>query len=151
VALCDRGPGGGLLDYATRLNLLDLKLDARTGAIRSVRVKRTIKFTDPFGLLSASGNQSIGSARALNGLNPQGLNGNVAVLGRSFDPEGLVVEPFTGRFIIADEYGPSLYLFSRSGALPKVFETPENLKLRYVQPSHRAAKIVFCSGRRHGL
>ena len=129
-ALSDRGPGGGMLDYATRLSLLDLKLDDRTGEIRSVRVKRTIKLTDPFGLLVAPDNQSVESARALNGLNPLGLNGSVSVLGRSFDPEGLVVEPFTGRFIIADEYGPSLYLFSRLGALLKVFETPSNLRPR---------------------
>ena len=129
-ALSDRGPGGGLLDYATRLNLLDLQLDERSGAIRSVRVKRTIAFTDPFGLLSAPDNAGVDNPRALNGLNPQGLNGSVAQLGRSFDPEGLVVEPFTGRFIVADEYGPSIYLFSRFGVLLKVFETPRNLQPR---------------------
>jgi hypothetical protein len=127
-ALSDRGPGGGLVDYSTRLSLLDLKLDERTGAIRSVRVERTVKFSDPFGLLSTPENLSVGAARALNGLNPQGLNGSVSVLGRSFDPEGLVVEPFTGRFLVADEYGPSIYAFSHFGALLKVFEIPENLK-----------------------
>ena len=129
-ALSDRGPGGGLLDYATRANRLDIQLDERTGAIRSVRIKQTIKFSDPFGLLQVPDNQSIGSARVLNGLNPQGLNGSVSALGRSFDPEGLVIEPLTGRMLVADEYGPSLYLFSRSGVLLKVFETPDNLKPR---------------------
>ena len=129
-ALSDRGPGGGLLDYSTRVNRLDVKLDDRTGAIRSVRVKQTVKLSDPFGLLEAPDNSSISNARALNGLNPLGLNGSAAMLGRSFDPEGLVIEPFTGRMLIADEYGPSLYLFSRFGVLLKVFETPENLKPR---------------------
>src|ERR1043165_9130855 len=55
-ALSDRGPGGGLLDYATRVNRLDIQLDANTGAIRSVRIKQTIKFSDPFGLLQAPDN-----------------------------------------------------------------------------------------------
>ena len=50
-----------------------------------------------------------------------------AVLGRSFDPEGLVVDPRTGRFLIADEYGPAVYEFSRIGRLVGVFETPHNL------------------------
>jgi sugar lactone lactonase YvrE len=49
------------------------------------------------------------------------------VLGRSFDPEGIVFDPRTGRFIAADEYGPSVYVFDRRGGLRKVFETPANL------------------------
>ncbi len=129
-ALSDRGPGGGLLDYTTRISLLELQLDERTGAIRSVRVKRTVKLTDPFGVLAAPANPAVAAPKALTGLNPLGLNGDAALLGRSFDPEGLVIEPLTGRFLVTDEYGPSLYLFSRFGALLKVFETPENLKPR---------------------
>jgi hypothetical protein len=142
-ALSDRGPGGGLLDYATRVNRPDVQLDETTGAIRGVRVKQTIQFSDPFGLLQAPDNLSIGNRRALNGLNPQALNGNAAVLGRSFDPEGLVIEPLSGRFIVADEYGPSLYLFSRSGILLKVFATPENLKPRLAD----AATLDYVSDR----
>jgi hypothetical protein len=64
---------------------------------------------------------------ALNRLNPQLLNGNAAQLGRSFDPEGLVVDPRTGHFLIADEYGPALYEFSRSGRLIGMFEVPLEL------------------------
>ena len=40
-----------------------------------------------------------------------------AMLGRSFDPEGLVIDPRTGNFLVADEYGPSLYAFDRKGRL----------------------------------
>ena len=149
-ALSDRGPGGGLLDYATRVNRLDVQLDERTGAIRSVRVKQTIKFSDPFGLLAVPDNSSTGSQRALNGLNPLGLNGNAALLGRSFDPEGLVIEPFTGRMLVADEYGPSLYLFSRFGILLKVFQTPENLRPRLADATtldYVADRALLRSGR----
>ena len=129
-ALSDRGPGGGLIDYTTRVNRLDIKVNERTGAIERLKIKETIKFTDPFKLLSPPDNPGVGEPKGLNGLNPLELNGNVAILGRSFDPEGLVVDPRTGLLIVADEYGPSVYVFDRRGRLLKVFETPDNLKPR---------------------
>ena len=48
-ALSDRGPGGGLLDYATRVQRFDLNVHPITGRISNFRVKETIKFTDPRG------------------------------------------------------------------------------------------------------
>lgn len=119
-ALSDRGPGGGLLSYPTRVQRFSLDLNPWTGRISRFRVKETIRFTDPQGLLS-------GSDPALNGLNPLALNGDAGELGHSFDPEGLVVDPRTGHLIVADEYGPSLYEFDRKGRLLRVFETPANL------------------------
>jgi len=125
-ALSDRGPGGGVLNYQTRVQRFKIKVDAKTGQISKFEVKRTLKFTDPKGLLSAPTNPDA-DATALNGLNPLALNGDVATLGRSFDPEGLVIHPRTGNLLVADEYGPSLYEFNRRGELIKVFETPANL------------------------
>ena len=129
-ALSDRGPGGGLLDYSTRLQLLDIDLNKKTGAIEKVKIRETVKLTDPFGLLAAPDNPGVGEPRAMNGLNPLELNGSVGLLGRSFDPEGLVVDPRFGTFIVSDEYGPSVYVFGRHGRLLKVFQTPENLRPR---------------------
>jgi len=126
-AVADRGPGGGVIDYATRVNRFTLKVHPVTGEISEFRVKDTIKFTDPKGLLSAPTNPAIGEPEALNGLNPLILNGNAGVLGRSFDPEGLVIDPCTGHLIVADEYGPSVYEFSRKGELLRIFQTPANL------------------------
>jgi len=126
-AVADRGPGGGVIDYATRVNRFKINVNPVTGEISKFRVKATIKFTDPKGLLSAPTNPAIGEPEALNGLNPLILNGNVGVLGRSFDPEGLVIDPRTGHLIVADEYGPSVYEFSRKGKLLRVFQTPANL------------------------
>lgn len=126
-ALSDRGPGGGVLDYATRLNRFSLTVHPVTGRISGFRIKDTIQFSDPDGLLAAPPNGTVGEPRALNGLNPGLLNGNPAVLGRSFDPEGLVINPQNGNFIVSDEYGPSIYEFNRHGRLLRVFETPANL------------------------
>lgn len=118
--LSDRGPGGGVLSYATRVQRFKLDVHPVTGRISRFRVKETITFTDPQGLL-------LGSSSELNGLNPLVLNGHEGILGRSFDPEGLVIDPRTGHLIAADEYGPSVYEFDRKGRLLKVFETPANL------------------------
>ncbi len=119
-ALSDRGPGGGLLSYSTRVQRFGLDVDPGTGRISRFRVRETIRFSDPKGLLAGSGPD-------LNGLNPLDLNGSASELGHSFDPEGLAIDPRTGHLLVADEYGPSLYEFNRKGRLVRVFETPANL------------------------
>jgi hypothetical protein len=125
-ALSDRGPGGGLIDYATRLQRFTLKVDAVTGAISRFRITETVIFRDPQGLLTPP-TAAVSKPRALNGLNPLLLNNDVSVLGRSFDPEGLVVDPRTGHFLVADEYGPSVYEFDRQGRFKQAFDIPNNL------------------------
>src|SRR4029453_5555770 len=91
-AVSDRGPGGGVLDYATRVQRFKINVHPGTGAISNFRIKETIKFTHPNGLFSApTNNQGVAEPKALNGLNPSVLNGSVGTLGRSFDPEGLVI------------------------------------------------------------
>ena len=119
-ALSDRGPGGGLIAYDTRLSRFEINVHPITGEISQFRVIKTIKFTNPNNLL-------VGLDPHLNGLNPLDLNGSESVLGHSFDPEGLVIDPNTGEFIVADEYGPSVYVFDREGRLQRIFDVPENL------------------------
>src|SRR5262245_55138193 len=58
-ALSDRGPGGGLLDYSTRLQRLNIRIDPRTGAITQVTIRKTIKFSDPWGLLTHPDNPGV--------------------------------------------------------------------------------------------
>jgi len=124
-ALSDRGPGGGLLDYAVRVQRVDLQVHPITGRISTFRIKETVTLTDKGGLLPPPA--AAVDPLALNGLNPALLNANPALLGRSFDPEGLVIDPRTGHFLIADEYGPAIYEFSRGGTLVGMFETPAEL------------------------
>src|SRR4029450_13003016 len=119
-------PGGGLLDYATRLQRFTLRVDPVTGAISRFRVNETVIFRDPVGLLTPP-TATVNRPRALNGLNPLLLNNDAGALGRSFDPEGLVIDPRTGHFIVADEYGPSVYEFDRQGRLLRIFAIPGEL------------------------
>jgi Esterase-like activity of phytase len=51
--LSDRGPGGGVLPYETRVQRFKVKVDRETGAISKFKVQETIKFTDPDDLLTA--------------------------------------------------------------------------------------------------
>ena len=141
-AVSDRGPGGGVLDYATRVQRFTIDVNPITGKISNFRVKKTVKFTDPRGLLSAPSNGNVSQPTALNGLNPGFLNADPARLGRSFDPEGLVVDSRTGHLIVSDEYGPSVYEFSRRGTLLRVFQTPANLVPKIVGANSSAVNYV---------
>ncbi len=107
--LADRGPGGGTLSYDTRLERFTIDIDGNTGAISNFQVAQTVLFKS----------QGV----PLNGLAPNPVNS----IGNSFDPEGLVVIPGTGNFLVSDEYGPSLLEFNRNGDLVRRFTVPNNL------------------------
>lgn len=108
-ALSDRGPGGGTLPYETRVHRFKLDVDRHTGAISNFRVVGTFIFR-------RGGSALDGIAPAVGG-----------PLGDAFDPEGIVVNPRTGHLLVSDEYGPSLYEFTKHGRLVRRFETPANL------------------------
>jgi|APFre7841882724_1041349.scaffolds.fasta_scaffold14641_3 hypothetical protein len=108
-ALSDRGPGGGTIPYDTRVQRFTLDIDRSSGVIGNFKIAQTVKFTE--------------NGQAFNGLAPNPPN----VLGRAFDPEGLVVLPKSGNLLVSDEYGPSVYEFNRNGELVQKYETPDNL------------------------
>jgi len=108
--LSDRGPGGGVLDYETRVQRFKLDIDKNTGAISGFKIQQTVIFRDEMG-------------NALNGLAPN----PTSAIGLSLDPEGFVIHPKNGRFLVSDEYGPSLYEFDREGYRVRIFQTPANL------------------------
>jgi hypothetical protein len=110
-ALSDRGPGGGTLDYATRVQRFTLDVNSSTGAISNFQIQQTVIFN------SASG-------MPFNGIAPS----PASRLGNSFDPEGIVVHPVTGNLIVSDEYGASVYEFTRAGNLVRQYVTPENIR-----------------------
>ncbi len=114
LALSDRGPGGGVIDYATRVQRILVPTNPVRSTIGQPIVFQTILFKDSKGIL-------------LNGLNPLLLNNDKSALGNSFDPEGIALAA-NGNMYIADEYGPSLYEFDRRGRLVRRFAVPANLK-----------------------
>jgi hypothetical protein len=116
-AVGDRGPGGGTISYETRVQRFTIDINPVTGAISNFQVAQTVKFTDPNHIVIPV------PPNNFNGLAPNPTN----ALGAALDPEGFVVHPTTGRFLVSDEYGPSLYEFNRDGTLNRVFATPANL------------------------
>ena len=105
----DRGPGGGVIKYDTRMQRFTIDINGTTGAISNFQVRQTVLFKS--------------AGVPLNGLAPSPTN----VLGNSLDPEGLVVVPQTGNFLVSDEYGPSVLEFDRNGNLLRRFTVPGNL------------------------
>lgn len=130
----DRGPGGGLIDFAPRVHnfTLDIRPD---GQVNGYVLLKTVVFKKdgvPF-----------------TGLNPRlAPQGDASVLGLSFDPEGLVVRP-NGNFLVADEYGPSVYEFDRDGNFIRAFTPPANLLPRDSggTPNFVDGRPVITSGR----
>ncbi len=108
--LSDRGPGGGALHYETRVQRFKVDIDKTTGAISNFKVLQTVIFRDE-------------SGNPLDGIAPN----PTSVPGSAFDPEGFVIHPKSGHFLVSDEYGPSLYEFSREGIRVRAFDIPDNL------------------------
>jgi hypothetical protein len=108
-ALSDRGPGGGTLNYETRMHRFKLDVDPNTGAISNFQILKTKIFRQ--------------RGSALDGIAPA-VGGP---LGLALDPEGIAVHPRTGRLYISDEYGPSLLEVKKNGQVKRRFETPANL------------------------
>jgi hypothetical protein len=113
-SLSDRGPGGGVLSYGTRVQRFTLNIHPATGAVSRFKIVETVLLKNKVG-------------EALDGITP-GATLDSSNLGNSFDPEGIVVNPVTSTFLVSDEYGPSLYEFDRDGTLLRAFKTPESLK-----------------------
>lgn len=107
--LSDRGPGGGTISYDTRVQRFTLDINQTTGAISNFKIAQTVTFKN--------------GTSSLNGLapNPSGT------LGNAMDPEGFVINPKNGNFLVSDEYGPSVREFDRNGNLLRTFATPANL------------------------
>jgi hypothetical protein len=128
TGLTDRGPGGGVLAYAPRLQNFTLDIDRATGAIGGFTLQGTTVFRQANG-------------QTYTGLNPQLSTGSVSTQGASLDPEGLARLP-NGNLLVSDEYGPSVYEFTPGGAFVRAFAVPDNLV-----PRRADGTVDYLSGR----
>lgn len=109
----DRGPGGGLVDWAPRIEAFKADFSA-SGAVSNFTLTKTTIFKQANGA-------------SFSGLRPDLLpGGNSAMLGSSLDSEG-IVQLRNGQFLVADEYGPSVYLTSKDGKFLRAFTPPANI------------------------
>ena len=125
--ISDRGPGGGTIDWAPRIETF--KIDtAANGAISNFRVVDTTEFRQAGG-------------QVFSGLNPGLQPGGASVLGKALDSEGIVRLP-NGNFLVADEYGPSVYETNNKGVFLRAFTQPGN-----VLPRDSGGNLDFANGR----
>jgi hypothetical protein len=130
----DRGAGGGSIDFAPRVHAFTVDIDGNTAAVSNFSLNQTIVFR-----------QADGSVYS--GLTPDRLPGGSTQLANALDPEGIVRLP-NGQFLVSDEYGPSVYLFSRTGKFLRAFTQPENVIPKIDgTPDYAAARPILNSGR----
>ncbi|WP_017667091.1 esterase-like activity of phytase family protein [Sandarakinorhabdus sp. AAP62] len=131
--ISDRGPGGGTIDWAPRIETF--KVDtAANGAISNFRVVDTTEFRQANG-------------QVFSGLNPSRLPGGAGVLGAALDSEGIVRLP-NGNFLVADEYGPSVYETNNRGVFIRAFTQPANVvPLANGSPDFANGRPTITSGR----
>ncbi len=126
--ITDRGPGGGVVDFAPRVHQFSFDISS-TGAASNFSLLQTIVFK-----------QADGSP--FTGLNPLlAPQNNKSVLDASFDPEGFE-RLANGNLLVSDEYGPSVYEFDADGVFIRAFETPANLV-----PREADSTINYVDGR----
>jgi len=128
IGMSDRGPGGGLIDYAPRIQSFKLDINPLSGAASNFNLVSTTVFSQKNG-----GN--------FTGLNPLLATGNKGLLGASLDPEGLTVLP-NGNYLVADEYGPSVIEFDITGKQVRSFAVPANMV-----PKETGGTINYVDGR----
>jgi hypothetical protein len=126
--ISDRGPGGGLIDFAPRIQSFRLDIDPVTGAASNFRLTGTTLLKTTSGV-------------NFTGLNPLLANENASVLGNSLDPEGLV-RLANGNYLVSDEYGPSIIEFNAAGQELRRFAPPAN-----ILPRTATGALDFTNGR----
>lgn len=116
LAISDRGPGDGRIDYRPRFDTFTLKTTA-LGLQPTLTATTLLRTTE---------------GAAMSGLTPN-VKGSAAPLladgRRCIDPEAIALAA-DGTLYIADEYGPFVYQFKRDGTLLRWLEPPANYRPR---------------------
>jgi hypothetical protein len=107
--LSDRGPADGAASFPCRIQRIELNIDTATNTINPT-LRGTVFLSDE------KKRPLVGALSVL----PKKGRGR----GLAFDPEGLRLHP-EGGFIISDEYGPSLEMFSAGGHKTGSWGLPE--------------------------
>nr|WP_197042065.1 esterase-like activity of phytase family protein [Sandarakinorhabdus oryzae] len=132
--ISDRGPGGGTIDWAPRIEQFNVDFSA-SGGISNFQLQRTTLFRQANG-------------QVYSGLNPGLQPGGARNLGPALDSEGIVRLP-NGNFLVADEYGPSIYEVQSNGRFVRAFTQPANILPRDASnnPDYANGRPTIVSGR----
>nr|WP_207790211.1 esterase-like activity of phytase family protein [Polymorphobacter arshaanensis] len=111
--ISDRGPGGGTIDWAPRVEAFKIDVSG-SAAPSNFQLQSTTVFRQANG-------------QVYSGLFPNLIPGGSSTnLNKSLDSEG-IVRLSNGHFLVADEYGPSIYEMDRNGKFLRAFTQPSNI------------------------
>lgn len=123
LALPDRGPKDGAVDYQTRFHHLRIKVDPNQEPVVAVELLGTTLLKDEIG------RPLVGRSAAFGG--PGQL--------QRFDPEG--IRAAGDLVFISDEYGPFLFQFSADGKLQRRFELSPYMKVANLAPDKKETDL----------
>ncbi len=98
--ISDRGPGDGATSYRCRFHLFDIVIDEQSAQAVKATLRETVLLTHRSGQPLIGSSAAFASARLVQGLR--------------FDPEAIRASG-RGSFLMADEYGPSIFEFDAHG------------------------------------
>ncbi len=128
--LPDRGPDDGATSYRCRSHLVRIKIEPRQATPVDVELLATEYLTDELG-------------RGWYGSSTAPVSPDSA--GR-LDPEGLRTLP-GGRFLLSDEYGPSILEFASNGCLIRGWPVPQHMQVEHPAATKQEENSLNQKGR----
>ncbi|MBL8818830.1 MAG: esterase-like activity of phytase family protein [Planctomyces sp.] len=128
--LPDRGPDDGATSYRCRSHLLKIQIDPQAVSRVNVELLATEYLTDELG-------------RGWYGSSTAPVSSDSA--GR-LDPEGLRTLP-GGRFLLSDEYGPSILEFASNGRLVRSWQVPQHMQVEHPAATKQEENALNQRGR----
>lgn len=135
LALSDRGPKDGAVDYQCRLHVISIDLQNSLSDSAPVKVDISLEATQA--LMNASNLPFTGSSAV--------YHANETSAGR-LDPEGIRVTK-DGGYVISDEYGPQVIEFSGDGKERRRFPIPKYFLADKLAPTKAEENALNTKGR----
>ena len=123
LALPDRGPKDGAVDYQTRFQRVKIEIDPKQDPVVAVELLGTTLLKDE------SGRPLVGRSAAFGGAGQL----------QRFDPEG--IRASADSVFISDEYGPFMFQFSTDGKLQKRFQLSPYLTVAKLAPDKKETDL----------
>lgn len=137
-ALPDRGPNDGEFPWRCRIQQLEIQLPEPSGLPRAMPANIGIRCIGTVLLSDGQGKQFSGLKGALTG------STNASVL--RFDPEGLRILS-DGAFLISEEYGPEIRIFSQQGDSLRTLVVPERYRVKNLSGDPKIEAVTNVAGR----
>lgn len=119
VALSDRGPKDGAVDFVSRFHTLSIEVRARTAGDSGVAASLSVTLLATTLFKDADGATYTGLSRAFDAEHP--------VTERRFDPEAIAVSP-AGTIFTSDEYGPWIDEWTSAGVHLRRIPLPQKFQ-----------------------